>query len=300
MHSTASDGELSPEALLKRAQAAGIDALAITDHDTVLGNVDALQRLVDPLSAAAAYRLYSGVELSSQWAGCNIHVLGLGFRLDSAPLLEGLRRLAQARLERAAIIAQRLEREGFPGALEGARMVAGSGQLGRPHFARWLVQQGHVPDTVTAFDRYLGRNKLGDVKACWPGVAEVTAWICAAGGIAVLAHPLKYRFTAMKLGRLLRDFMAAGGSGIEVLSGRQEPGQTTQLLRLAERFSLMLSVGSDFHRDAPFGPALGVESAAFDAHPNVWQTLLQHVQPLGESVPCAHVPAPLLAGRSHR
>lgn len=269
MHSTASDGELAPAELLARAQALGIGALAITDHDTLGGYL----QVQTPRPGASAPQLYPGVELSCQWAGCSIHVLGLGVCPRDPVLARGLSRLASARLERGEIIGRRLAAAGYEGAFAGAAALAGDSQLGRPHFASWLVAQGHVPDAGTAFDRYLGRNRIGDVKACWPPLAEVTGWICAAGGIAVLAHPLKYRFTAMKLGRLLADFIEAGGRGLEVLSGRQETGQTAQLMRLADRHGLLLSAGSDFHRDAPYGPTLGVESAAFDGRPTVWQAL---------------------------
>ena len=103
---------------------------------------------------------------------------------------------------------------------------AGDSQLGRPHFAAWMVEQGHVADLNQAFDRYLGQGKTGDVKAFWPELAEVTGWIVAAGGVAVIAHPLKYRFTRMKLRRLVMDFMAAGGAAIEIISGRQTADQT--------------------------------------------------------------------------
>jgi predicted metal-dependent phosphoesterase TrpH len=265
-HTSASDGALSPAALLERARAAGVAELAITDHDTLAG-----YRAAAPLAGGLV--LHPGVELSCQWSGATIHVVGLGVRVDDPTLAAGLAALDSARQQRAQTIAERLASRGFPGALAGARAIAGESQLGRPHFARWLVEAGHLPDEATAFKRYLGRNKTGDVKAFWPGLAEVTGWITAAGGIAVLAHPLHYKFTRMKLRRLVTDFAGPGGSAIEVVSGRQAPGQATALSQLARDFGLAVSVGSDFHADTPHGPRLGVASAPFADRPNVWTRL---------------------------
>jgi predicted metal-dependent phosphoesterase TrpH len=265
-HTSASDGALAPAALIERARAAGVAEFAITDHDTLAG-YRAAAALADGLV------LHPGVELSCQWSGATIHVVGLGFRIDDPTLAAGLAALDSARQQRAQTIAERLASRGFPGALAGARAIAGESQLGRPHFARWLVEAGHLPDEATAFKRYLGRNKTGDVKAFWPGLAEVTGWITAAGGIAVLAHPLHYKFTRMKLRRLVTDFAGAGGSAIEVVSGRQAPGQATALSQLARDFGLAVSVGSDFHADTPHGPRLGVASAPFADRPNVWTRL---------------------------
>jgi predicted metal-dependent phosphoesterase TrpH len=266
IHSDASDGALSPAQILERARAAGVSALAITDHDTLAGYREAA-------GAADGLRLYPGVELSCQWAGAAIHVVGLGVCPDHPQLTAGLTQLAEARRERAATIAARLERLGFAGALAGARARAGRSQLGRPHFAAWLVDAGHVRDSARAFERYLGRNRPGDVKAFWPSLAAVTGWIVAAGGIAVLAHPLHYRFTQSKLRRLVGAFRDAGGTALEVLSGRQDSARTAELRRLALSGGLAVSVGSDFHRDSSYGAPIGVESAPFADLPNVWTRL---------------------------
>lgn len=267
-HTLASDGALAPAELLARASEAGIAMLAVTDHDTVDG-----YRQIRDTAAAAGVALVSGVELSSQWSGAGVHVVGLGFDVNAPSLVAGIASLQAARAGRAEEIAARLEKRGFSGALAGALACAGTSQIGRPHFARWMVDAGHVPDMGVAFDRYLGRGKIGDVKACWPSLASVTGWLADAGGIAVLAHPLQYRFTRMKLRRLLTDFRAAGGRGLEILSGRQEAAQTAAMARLAADFSLYASVGSDFHRDAPYGPTLGVESRLMADVPNVVDVL---------------------------
>lgn len=277
-HTLASDGALTPAELLCRASEAGIAMLAVTDHDTLDG-----YRQIRDAASAAGVALVSGVELSSQWSGAGVHVVGLGFDADAPALVDGIASLQAARAGRAEEIAARLEKRGYSGALAGARACAGYSQIGRPHFARWMVDAGHVPDMSAAFDRYLGRGKIGDVKACWPSLASVTGWLADAGGIAVLAHPLQYRFTRMKLRRLLTDFRAAGGSGLEILSGRQEATHTAVMAKLAADFDLYASVGSDFHRDSPYGPSLGVESRLMAGVPNVVDVLQARARGPGSS-----------------
>ena len=270
-HTTASDGALAPADLVDRALAREIDLLAVTDHDTVAGYCAAAEYYS---AGQGSLRLVSGVELSCRWSGATVHVVGLGVDVDEPGLRSGLESMDRARLERGAKIDQRLARQGFHGALQGAQRHAGDSQLGRPHFAAWLVEQGHVADHSKAFDRYLGQGKIGDVKAFWPERAEVTHWITQAGGAAVLAHRLKYRFTRMKLRRLVNDFAAAGGQAIEVISARQTPDQFKSLCSLARDFNLEVSVGSDFHRDGPYSPQLGVELPRLEGLHGVWSRFL--------------------------
>ena len=257
-HSHASDGALSPAELLSQAQAAGVNRFAITDHDTVAAYAELKGQ---GLPAGGDLELVTGTELSCLWSGVGVHIVGLGVRLDAPALVAGLARLESAREERAVIIAQRLEARGMPGALEGARRVAGVSQIGRPHFATWMVENGHVRDMNKAFDRFLGTGKIGDVKTCWPAMAEVIDWIRAAGGTAVLAHPLKYKLTRMKLRRLIVDFVAAGGGAMEAFSGRQSQDQTDDLCALAREYALPVSAGSDFHAPYDHGPRLGFDTA---------------------------------------
>lgn len=267
-HTSASDGALEPCELMARAAASHVEWLAITDHDTVAG-----------YKAAVAYhtnnpsdmRLVAGIEFSCQWSGATIHILGLGVDCEHPVMLAGLDRMAAARKERGSKIASRLASLGFDGALQGALAQAGKSQLGRPHFAAWMLEQGYVRDHNQAFDKYLGQGKVGDVKAFWPDLSEVIQWIDASGGVAIIAHPLKYRFTGMKLRRFITAFVAAGGRGIEVLSGRQTSEQTNHLKRLALDFDLEISIGSDFHRDAPYNAPLGVEATPFLDLRGVWQ-----------------------------
>jgi predicted metal-dependent phosphoesterase TrpH len=266
-HTTASDGALSPRELLERARAAGVRQLAITDHDTVAGY----------LAAAAYYthnpgqmRLVAGIEFSCRWSATTVHIVGLGMACDHPAMRQGLKRMARARLERARKISDRLQALGFPGALAGALDEAGDSQVGRPHFAAWLLAQGHVRNVGEAFDKYLGAGKPGDVKAFWPELEEAVQWIVMAGGIAVIAHPLKYRFTRMKLRRLVADFLACGGTGLEVRNGHQNADDSDRLIRLALEFGLVVSAGSDFHRDGDYTPSLGVDVSNMGALEGAW------------------------------
>ena len=267
-HSHASDGALSPEELLRQAIAAGVQRLAITDHDTVRGYL-ALKSAASPLPAG--FQLVPGVELSCVWRGVGVHVVGLDMAIDDPGFAAGLNRLDAARDSRAVIIAERLAARGMTGALAGARAAAGVSQIGRPHFGAWMVEQGHAKDLNQAFDRYLGAGKIGDVKTCWPDLDEVAGWIADAGGSAILAHPLKYKMTRTKLRALLGDFCKAGGTGMEVYSGRQTREQTQDLCRLAREFRLVASVGSDFHASWEYGPDLGVDTSQLPDFVDLWE-----------------------------
>ena len=258
--------------MIDRALVREISLLAITDHDTVAGYQAAAEYYTQK---PGKMRLIQGIEFSCRWSATTVHILGLGVDSEHPAMCEGLAVLNKARSARGEKIASRMEGLGFKGALAGARAVAGESQLGRPHFASWMVTQGHVADHNQAFDKYLGQGKRGDVKAFWPELADVTGWIEASGGAAIIAHPLAYRFTRMKLRRLVIDFIAAGGSGIEVLSGRQTADQTAQLVRIGKEFELEASVGSDFHRDGPYSPQLGVELPQFDGLRGVWERWAQ-------------------------
>lgn len=243
MHSTASDGALAPADVVALCAERGVTLMALTDHDTVAGVSEA---------AAAAKRLgvclLPASELSTRWQGIGIHVVALLPQGAHGALAAGLDAQVEAREARAAVIAQRMEKLGLDNALTRAREQAGPHRpLGRPDFARALVAAGLVPDVATAFRKHLGSGKAGDVKAHWPSLAEVVGWVVAAGGVAVLAHPLRYGLTRRKRGQLLDDFAAAGGQAAELISGFQNADVTRDLARqLAER-ELYASLGSDFH-----------------------------------------------------
>lgn len=241
---------------MSRAIAQGVSTLALTDHDTVEG----IQR-ARVAAADVGLTLVAGIEFSSQWGKGGVHIVGLGVDIDSEALQSAVWAQQQARESRALAIAERLEQLGVPGALAGARAASGGGQLGRPHFAQFLVSQGKVKDVGAAFKKYLGAGKPADVKYQWPDMAQVVGWIHQAGGLAVLAHPKKYPLTRTKMCALIRDFAELGGDALEVVSGQQPSGVAEDLARIAEREGLAASCGSDFHRpDAPwqelgrFGP----------------------------------------------
>ena len=267
-HSLASDGALAPIELLRRAKAAGVQQFALTDHDTTAGYL-----AVRHTSEAEEVGLISGAELSCRWATATIHVVGLNFDADAPEMTAMVEQLTQAREERAEKIATRLAGVGIDDALEGAKAIANGSQIGRPHFATWMAEAGAVDSAAEAFDKYLGAGKIGDVKMFWPPLSDVVQAITRAGGVAILAHPLKYRLTGMKLRALINDFKAAGGGAIEVLNGRQPETDLKRLSQLAEGNGLMCSVGSDFHRDFEYGPKLGIDVERLPNGAHVWDAL---------------------------
>ena len=248
MHSTASDGALSPAALMKLCRERGLSRVSLTDHDTLDGVAEA-----QDAAATLGITLLPGLELSSQWQGLNIHVVGLLPEGAQGSLVAGLESQARARIARGEEIARRMEKLGLHDALAKARAQAGSERpLGRPDFARAMVADGLVKDMGTAFKKYLGSGKRGDVKAGWPYLSEVVEWINDAGGVAVLAHPLRYGLTRRKRGLLLDAFTAAGGEACELVSGFQNADVTRDLARQLDERGLFGSLGSDFH--FPGGP----------------------------------------------
>ena len=241
-HTTASDGSLEPRQLIDRAANQGVEMLSITDHDSI----EAYEHL-QPY-AELPLTLVPGIELSTVWQGTAIHVLALNIRLDSDAMLVAVSEQDRARSKRAKLIGDRLEKLGIKDALGGALRLAGKGWIGRPHFAQYLVDTGVVPDQRRAFRKYLGSGKAGDVKHLWPPLEQIIEWARDAGGTTVLAHPGRYGLTRSKLSRLLRGFVAAGGQGMEVVSGRQQHEEIKQLAVLCRNNDLLASCGSDFHR----------------------------------------------------
>lgn len=241
-HTNFSDGTLSPAELLAHAVQSEVSMLAITDHDSI----DAFKALD---SGSLPFRLIPGIEFSSQWLKTDIHVLGLNVDPDSADLKAGIRQQQQNRADRAVRIADRLARElRIPNPLASVRELAHSDyNIGRPHFARFLIKAGLVSDDRQAYKKYLGTGKPAWVRPEWATLEQSVHWIQAAGGIAVLAHPARYKMTSTKLKRLVDSFVAAGGQGLEVISGQQTADVTSHLAKLCEKRSLMASCGSDFH-----------------------------------------------------
>ncbi|MGK2927410.1 MAG: PHP domain-containing protein [Lysobacterales bacterium] len=243
-HTTHSDGALTPAELVARAAALGVDVLSITDHDTLGAWTEARR---ETATLPCAPRLVPGIEFSTHWEKMGIHVLGLNVDPGSDALATGVRLQTEARLERARRIGERLARQGLADAYAGAAALSPGGYLGRPQFARYLVASGAAASVEDAFKRYLGDDQLGDVRQHWAELPQVVEWIREAGGVAVLAHPLKYKLTGSKLKRLLAEFIRAGGEGLEVISGQQQLQQTASMARLCEQLGLLASCGSDFH-----------------------------------------------------
>lgn len=241
-HTLVSDGKLTPHELIARAQANGVEVLAITDHDTVA----AYQQLAD--IKCDGMNIIPGIELSTQWRGINVHIVGLNLDLDSDSIIEGVAQQERARSERALLIAKRLTKARLPINFQRVEEIANHCNVGRPHFAQHLVELGLVKDMSAAFKKYLGNGKIGDVKQCWADLPQIIQWIVEAGGVAVLAHPLKYKVTRTKLSLLLDDFIEAGGRAMEVVSGKQTKDETRFLAGLCVNKGLLASCGSDFHQ----------------------------------------------------
>ncbi len=250
LHSTASDGMLDPAALVAHVAACGVTLMALTDHDTVAGIATASQAARD-----CGIGFIPGIELSVNWRGRGLHLLGLNIDPASPALASGIAGQTIIRDERADRIAARLDKAGAPGSAALAQIRAAGHMPTRSHFARVLVALGAARDSQAAFDHWLGRGKAGHVSTPWPEIAEATAWIAGAGGKAVIAHPMRYPLSAEARRELCAEFKAAGGAGIEVITGGGSVQDREQAISLAVRSGLDGSVGSDFHDPAiPWNP----------------------------------------------
>lgn len=241
-HSNLSDGSLSPKELVIRAKSKGVDCLALTDHDTFFGLEEA--RLT---AKEAKLGLLAGVEISACWEKLDVHVVGLDFNSADDCFGGRLEKQRQARWTRAEKIAQKLEQRGIPGTLEEARVKAKDQVVGRPVFAQILVDRGIVKDRGQAFKKYLKVGKPAYVMTEWVSMEESIEWIHQAGGLAVLAHPGRYPISKTKLRRLVSDFKAFGGDGIEVSTSTHKVSDIDFLAKLSCENELYSSQGSDFH-----------------------------------------------------
>jgi predicted metal-dependent phosphoesterase TrpH len=242
-HSTASDGLLVPAELVRRAAINGVDILALTDHDELCGLAEARVE-----AATLGLRFIDGVEVSITWGGITIHVVGLNIDPGNPQLQRGLHAIRQGRAERAKKMAQDLARVGIPGSLEGAyAYVENPNLIGRTHFARFLAEKRYVSDVKGAFQHYLVGGKPGYVPHQWATLEEALAYIKAGGGIAVVAHPGRYKLTRTEMRKFLGEFRDGGGAGIEVVTSSHTPEQFLEYAILAKEFGFLASRGSDFH-----------------------------------------------------
>lgn len=243
-HSTVSDGLLSPTALVERAAANDVDLLALTDHDEIGG-------LAEATIAANTFglRLVTGVEISVSWGDDQtVHIVGLNFDAGNPALVAGLAQVRGGRDARAGRMAAELAKVGIDGAYAGALRHAGNPALiSRSHFARYIVECGFAPDVKTVFEHWLAKDKPGYVSHPWAALGEALGWIHGAGGVAVIAHPCRYRLTTAERRALYVAFRDLGGQGIEVISGSQNAAETLECAAIAREFGFLASRASDFH-----------------------------------------------------
>jgi len=248
-HTRASDGLLSPQALVERAVDMRVGVLAITDHDTVAGIPEAQQAV---LNQQLPIKILAGVEISTLWENHEIHIVGLNIDIQHPVMTQFLAGQYAARLERAQRIAERLDKAQIPDALAGAQRLAEGGMITRGHFARYLVDLGKANNMAQVFKNYLARGKTGYVPPQWCTINQAIDAIHHSGGCAVLAHPGRYGLSAKWLKRLIASFSAAGGDAIEVAQCQQAPAERTQLAQYARDNNLAASQGSDFHQPCPW------------------------------------------------
>jgi len=264
-HSYYSDGSLSPTELVNQAEEAGISHLALTDHDSVSG-------LQEAQSAAqiSELQLIDGVELSCNWQHQLLHVVGLNVDSDNSTLLAGIEQNRQRRFDRAEAMFEDFEKHDIFIRDQVQALIHHDAVPTRPHFAEALVEQGYAKNKKQAFKRYLVHGKPGFVPMQWPTLDEVGEWVTAAGGIAVLAHPTRYKFTRSKLVRLIDDMLAAQIHGIEITTAITTSSQASMLSQLALEHDLLASTGSDFHSNDQHWAKLGnIEPLSPDLTP-VW------------------------------
>ncbi len=242
-HSNVSDGVLTPEAVAKYAHGSGVDVWALTDHDEVGGIARARAA-----AEALGMRFVAGVEISITWANATVHIVGLQIDEHNPTLVKGLTDTRSGRDARGREIAAQLEKAGIPGAYEGAlKYVANPDLMSRTHFARYLVECGVANNTPDVFRKYLTEGKPGYVPHRWASLEQAVGWIKAAGGVAVIAHPGRYKFSATAEGALFDEFKQLGGAAIEVVTGSHTPDQYPEYAELARRYGLLASRGTDFH-----------------------------------------------------
>ena len=273
-HSVVSDGTLTPEALAERAHGNGVQLWALTDHDEVGGQERALAA-----AKAQGMRYLTGVEISVTFVGKTVHIVGLGFDLQDERLRAGLQQTRGGRRERAMEMSDGLAQVGIKGAFEGALKYVGNPELiSRTHFARFLVEAGHCKETNEVFRKYLTEGKPGFVPHRWATLKDAVTWITQAGGMAVIAHPARYHFSANEEYALFTEFKAHGGRGVEVVTGSHSAAEYLTYADAALEYGLAASRGSDFHSPAESHTELGTLPYLPGQLTPVWELLAERIQ----------------------
>ena len=273
-HSVVSDGTLTPEQLAARARANGVDLWSLTDHDEVGGQQRALEA-----ARAEGLRYLTGVEVSVTFADETVHIVGLGFDHTDPRMAEGLADTRDGRGPRAIEMGEQLAKVGIPGAYEGALKYVGNPRLiSRTHFARFLVETGVCRDTSEVFRKYLVEGKPGYVPHRWARLGDAVRWITQAGGVAVVAHPARYNFSATAEYALFSEFKQHGGQGVEVVTGSHTPAEYAKYADVAQEFGLLASRGSDFHAPTESRIDLGTLPPLPPPLTPVWAELQHRVQ----------------------
>lgn len=252
-HSCISDGRLPPNEVVETAFNNGAKLLALTDHDHI-GGLSAARQTAQSLGLS----FINGVEISVLWRGRTIHIVGLNFT-PSDELENTLKINRQGRLSRLQKIAEKLEKKNIvQNIVQGALNLANSpDSVSRTHIAQYLVNQDVVENLSQAFKKWLGDGKIGDVKHQWISLEEAVLSITNAGGVAVIAHPARYKVSATAMRALVEEFMSYGGDAIEVSSSVHSLNERLNLALLANRYGLYASAGSDFHGNGEFGRIVG-------------------------------------------
>ncbi|UUZ72950.1 PHP domain-containing protein [Polaromonas sp. P1(28)-8] len=273
-HSVVSDGTLTPEALAERAKTNGVELWALTDHDEIGGQ----QRAAAAARAQGLYYL-TGTEISVTFAGETVHIVGLGFDADDADLQQGLRNTRGGREQRAMEMSEGLAKVGIKGAYEGALKFVGNPELiSRTHFARFLVESGICRETADVFRKYLTEGKPGYVPHRWANLRDAVGWITKAQGVAVIAHPGRYKFTPNEEYALFTEFKAHGGQAVEVVTGSHTPQEYVKYAGTAKEFGLAASRGSDFHSPDESHTDLGTLPFLPGELTPVWDLLADRIQ----------------------
>jgi 3',5'-nucleoside bisphosphate phosphatase len=273
-HSVVSDGTLTPELLAERAKKNGVELWALTDHDEIGG-----QHRAAAAAKAQGMKYVTGTEISVTFIGVTVHIVGLGFNPDDIGMKAGLIKTRGGRRERAMEMSDGLEKVGIKGAFEGALKFVGNPDLiSRTHFGRFLVETGVCKDTNEVFRKYLTEGKPGYVEHRWASLKDAVSWITQAGGVAVIAHPARYKFSANEEFALFTEFKSHGGQGVEVVTGSHTAAEYVTYAAVAQEFGLAASRGSDFHDPAESHTDLGTLPYLPGNLTPVWDLLADRIQ----------------------